>query len=345
MSSRPSWSFLNNLSSCVVSTALNPATMALNFTDGLIRPHIQRWIPTMIDLESYLPYVHILPISTKFICESTNQHYSIPNLLTAWLRKDYTKTVADCKKADYYFAPSTTRDCLNTPKLPSHRNDLFEYANLWWTPLEKEITGFAVVCPAFSLDRVFIEASFPHDHPPLSPDHPSPQLRDIMDVRFLRSDNTLTTNGRDVRIPFLIDQKYAGTYVFDPTDYKPRKLFLLVTCNDSWEDRDRAWCTHAFNMLNYMDIQNAFISVKVEEPLFAESVLTSDFCFILPGDYPIVWTMYQALLSGCIPVLFLSFQSELPFHELLDWSKFSVVVLKDILRSMDDVAVLTVGYS
>jgi hypothetical protein len=61
--------------------------------------------------------------------------------------------------------------------------------------------------------------------------------------------------------------------------------------------------------------------------------LESDFCAILPGDTTSTAKLYKAIFAGCIPIIFLSFPGELPFFHFIDWSKFSVIVAKDILNS------------
>ena len=61
--------------------------------------------------------------------------------------------------------------------------------------------------------------------------------------------------------------------------------------------------------------------------------MSSDFLFVLPGDYPICYKIYRAIISGCIPVIFVSSMNDLPFVHFMDWSTFSIVVDKDILNS------------
>ena len=43
--------------------------------------------------------------------------------------------------------------------------------------------------------------------------------------------------------------------------------------------------------------------------------------------------LYMAIFSGCIPIIFLSFKGQLPFIHFIDWTQFSVPVLKDIIKS------------
>jgi hypothetical protein len=49
-------------------------------------------------------------------------------------------------------------------------------------------------------------------------------------------------------------------------------------------------------------------------------------------DTPSTSKLYKALFSGCIPVVFVSFPSQLPFYLILDWSKIAIVVMKDLIR-------------
>ena len=57
----------------------------------------------------------------------------------------------------------------------------------------------------------------------------------------------------------------------------------------------------------------------------------SDFCVILPGDTSSSSKLYRAIFQGCIPVVFVSFYDQLPFSHFIDWSLFSVVLLKDVI--------------
>ena len=180
------------------------------------------------------------------------------------------------------------------------------------------------------LDRIFIVSTHPHLIPPpivngLPINH---ELRNVIDIRYMRSDNQETPNGRDIFIPYGISfQQFRES---SPNQSK-RSYFLFALCNEKWDDRVRKWRVKAYSLLKNVS-DSIVVDTDYDSKKFDTAMKTSDFCIILPGDTTSTSKSWKAIFSGCIPVLFITNKQQLPFERFLDWSKFSIIVLKDILN-------------
>lgn len=217
----------------------------------------------------------------------------------------------------------------------------------WWHRLDDDLRRIIAsqTIPGFVLDHTFVVASFPGQTRPVQIIHAA--LRNVRDMRFFRSDNDMTPNGRDVFIPYaVIRRKYQpnNSDVTDIASLGKRQHFLTAVCREAAGGGEilRQWRTTLYQLLmqsRQTDIISSSIVAKDLSPdKFNDALLTSDFCFVIPGDTPSTSKLYKALFSGCIPVIFVSFPTQLPFHSLVDWSLFSVIVYKDILRMPDSAA-------
>jgi hypothetical protein len=197
----------------------------------------------------------------------------------------------------------------------------------------------------FSTDRAILSSLFPHDHPPLIEGMGMENLRYTHDLRYLRVDFSFTPNGRDIMVPFRLnyfEYENLESYRERRLDPKPRQHFFFAPCNEMWSDRLRKWREKGYNFLSSLNMSDSIVVQRVPESEFKEALMTSDFLFVFPGDYPVSYKMYKAILSGCIPVIFISSISDLPFIHFMDWSTFSIVVEKDILNSKEAMKSLVV---
>lgn len=144
----------------------------------------------------------------------------------------------------------------------------------------------------------------------------------------MRSDNQETPNGRDIFIPYVIN---FHQFKDDSLNQSKRPNFLFAPCNEKWDDRVRKWRVKAFSLLKNVS-DSIVLDSGYDSKKFDIAMKTSDFCIILPGDTTSTSKCWKAIFSGCIPVLFLTNKQQLPYERFLDWSKFSIIVLKDILN-------------
>jgi hypothetical protein len=79
-------------------------------------------------------------------------------------------------------------------------------------------------------------------------------------------------------------------------------------------------------------------SVKCSEPeSIIELFVESEFCLQPPGDSPTRKSVFDSLISGCIPVLFDPFTAyyQYPWHLPEDYDKYSVFLDKKEVREMN----------
>ena len=159
-------------------------------------------------------------------------------------------------------------------------------------------------------------------------------LRNVNDLRYFRVDNDMSTNGRDVFIPYFINKTEM-----DSSDYfkarvsnvsYQRHFFLTAACRDPTGERTlRGWRREIY--WAWKDLNRSIVSLDYLNlnDLYSDS----EFCVIIPGDTSSSAKLYKAIFSGCIPIVFVSYVRQLPFSSFIDWSYFSVVIVKDIIYS------------
>jgi len=206
----------------------------------------------------------------------------------------------------------------------------------WWVDLDAEINAFTVAGlkgQIVPLDRIFIISTHPRNIPPTMDFPLHFRFRNLLELRYLRSDNHDTQNGRDIFVPYVLDTSYYSlNYEMTLTQ---RSFFLFANCLPKLNDKLRDWRGKAYNILKahrLLQSNNAIITRNISKLDFDNALVTSDFCFCLPGDTSSSSTLYKAIFSGCIPVIFVSNKKQLPFQSFIHWSSFSFIVLKDILN-------------
>lgn len=244
----------------------------------------------------------------------------------------------------------------------------------WWKDLDKELHRFVSLSnpnnisqrdndrnETIILDRIFTAALFPHAIPKQFDRH----IRNLLDIRYLRLDNSMTPNGRDIFVPYMLNYSEVSTYQKSDNSFHVRArkeqnrisndqrhyfVFLLSREAGGRNDNLRQWRQHASMHLqslffNGTDIQSVVQKVSPKEIALFQSMSNrdfirvmhqSDFCFVIPGDTSSTSKLYKFLFAGCIPVVFISYPSQLPFARFLDWNQFSVVIRKEVLYSRNE---------
>jgi hypothetical protein len=212
----------------------------------------------------------------------------------------------------------------------------------WWMDLDQELSNYIMKSTGVILDRVFMVSTHPHDVAPNKDEFNvnRHQLSNILDIRYLRSDNQETQNGRDVFIPYAVDaSKHISSFEMTLT---AREKFLFALCNEKYDEGVRLWRSKAYQLLKnhslllsepHSNSSNSIVERSLSPADFTKALTHSDFCLILPGDTSSTGKLYKALFSGCIPVIFLSYRQQLPFQSFINWSAFSLVVLKEVINS------------
>lgn len=272
-----------------------------------------------------LPKVYIVPINktynTKCVLPEGATEFSkehLPDVLIhEWLLNVYPHKVENHDDADLFFLPFYTKAChlhLLDDKLQSHWNHVNTF--VWEYVRNQEI-------PSFVLDKAFMVALYATNYPnnPARTQLPNEKFRTLYDLRYLRFDNYQTVNARDVYMP------YTSTKVSWATDLRTNS-YLYQCKND--KATNTQWHKRACQA-----IKKTFPTAKeLEDPSFSnhtEAWLGSDFCFIFPENTPSSPHLFKAIAEGCIPVFFSAFKDQLPFIRFIDWTKFSIIVLKDIV--------------
>jgi hypothetical protein len=184
-------------------------------------------------------------------------------------------------------------------------------------------------------------------------------LRNVRDIHYLRVDNELTPNGRDLYIPYHISrmryqiltninaslslytkmQKKVFSNSLHHTInhyelYKKRKYFFMVACR---EPPGNGEGTRRYRSKVYESLKGVYPNTLVAKSMtnyqFDYAMFNSDFCFILPGDTSSTSKLYKAIYANCIPVIFVAFSSQLPFSHFIEWKKFAILINKDIIKN------------
>ena len=159
-------------------------------------------------------------------------------------------------------------------------------------------------------------------------------IRNLQDIRHLRSDAEYSYNNRAIYIPYLAN-KLEYINQFNQTDFSKRKYFLVALCSPAASQDYRyrmniynIWKNHTLNINN-----QSIIELKMNGNDFYNSYFNSDYCIIIPGDTTSTLKLYKAIFSGCIPIIFISFYESLPFYNYINYSLFSIIIIKDIINN------------
>jgi hypothetical protein len=224
----------------------------------------------------FLPTVFILPVSETFYTKAKTiragnfqlTDHSQDIYFYQWLTKSYEKIVVNGNAADLFYVPTS--------------GSVKEYNNgEFWTALDRELQSIISknkVSNVF-LDHSFIVATFPGNTRPIQ--WISLIHRNVRDLRFFRSDNDMTPNGRDIFIPYSVNRKhYSST---NSTKSRSRKNFFMMIGREAAGKGDaiRLWRTNLYNQVK--NSKNALVAVNLSSELFAQGLLESDFCFVIPG--------------------------------------------------------------
>eukprot|EP00747_Dinoflagellata_sp_TGD_P041891 gnl/TRDRNA2_/TRDRNA2_141739_c2_seq1.p1 gnl/TRDRNA2_/TRDRNA2_141739_c2~~gnl/TRDRNA2_/TRDRNA2_141739_c2_seq1.p1 ORF type:complete len:481 (-),score=50.87 gnl/TRDRNA2_/TRDRNA2_141739_c2_seq1:139-1446(-) len=82
-------------------------------------------------------------------------------------------------------------------------------------------------------------------------------------------------------------------------------------------------------LMNLIVKQNDSLVVEMKnrtEPDVHGKMSESTFCPSLPGDTQLTSRPYDAILAACIPVILTDYRTPLPYDNVLDWSKFAVLL-------------------
>jgi hypothetical protein len=306
---------------------------------------------TYFSVKQLLPTVLMLPIDSTFsskavwnknVASFQLSEHSQDVYFYHFLKRSYEKFIPyredSAEVADLFYVPTA-----------ASAKDL-SASQKFWTDLDKEIHRISVTGKIrnFVLDRSFMVATFPGQTRPIQ--SLQPLMRNVRDFRFFRSDNDMTPNGRDIYIPYSLIRSHYNTSSSSKKGKK--KYFIMAVCREAaggGENR-RVWRTSLFEKLTKLfpklsDSSStaltassaSLISKNVSSGEFNHGLIDSDFCFIIPGDTPSTSKLYKAIFSGCVPVIFTSFPSQLPFYHFIDWSTFAIIVLKDYIRLSDKI--------
>jgi hypothetical protein len=260
------------------------------------------------------------------------------NFYRNWIRTKY-KQKAECSKdRNTTFVMFSVHVDYCAPETGPYGGPPSEF----WAKIEEKVTDFIEKSapPRFSLDNSFVVSTniFRAPYPHILFD------RNLQDIRFLRLDQIYPVNGREIFVPYAIDaRKFPPKPVLlhhngssSPTAFVEKKYFIFAPCNeapDEGHNRIRNWKPRAFPLLK--NVEDSVI-VKNQTSHFNFVMKNSVFCLIFPGDTPSTSKIYKSIFSGCIPVVFVAHMAQLPFHTVLNWFTFSVVVIREVIHSQEE---------
>lgn len=167
-------------------------------------------------------------------------------------------------------------------------------------------------------------------------------------VHFLPNINDKTVYEFNIRLPNLMDTKF---YINVP-DLQERKVLLFLAAGTRRSNGFRAQLLDQFLLQtkqSYEEVANNSLSKGEEIPkqvmlITSECLpdhrtttipwmLRSKYCLQPPGDSPTRKSIYDSILSGCIPVLFTNqYKVEYPFQNFLNYSDFTVTIDENQLQ-------------
>lgn len=302
----------------------------------LLNPHF-----TEDNLYLNLPNMFILPVNPKYNlqCEyfwnKTVSEHNQDRMVHRFMQ-NYLHTVSNPSGMKSYFLfPFYIRDCFD-----------FKNYTVPWEAMEDLLIQYSDQIVSFDLDSTIITATFPLDNPEWTHGPTYDKIKNVFGLRYLRVDNSLTMNGRDIYVPYYVPYaQYSRIQCNSTTDFEciideERKNLLFAPCKNSiaYMDTKRRWREMAYSLMN--DTLNSIVTISIIESEFVNALHQSDFCIILPGDTVSSAKLYKAIFSGCIPVIFISFYQHLPFSRFIDWELFSILVRKEDLYFKDKIQAL-----
>jgi hypothetical protein len=205
----------------------------------------------------------------------------------------FRRPEVNLQDANLFFLPTSIR-CPN-----SGRGD-FKADTKYWLDLDNAIQVISRMnLRHFSCDRVIIP-SVPVWRTPIITLRElgvQSEARFVTDSRFLRLDNSLTPNGRDIFVPYLVDTNH---YKPPPSTNSSRRDFLFFAiCNDiKFNEFKRRWRLRAREQLTKLKatlhLHDVIVEKSVSSNEFDHYMQYSDFCFILPGDTASTAKLYKA---------------------------------------------------
>eukprot|EP01038_Epipyxis_sp_PR26KG_P004444 gene4444-6286_t len=239
------------------------------------------------------------------------------------------------RKSNYYFLPAFPNIC------QAFSSIRLNYS--WWYSLDGVVQSVSKKTPNLWLDRVFMSSPFPHAQPVAF----NPRMRNMGDIRYFRLDPQKTVQGREVYIPYSVSSAWFAAG--DPL--QPRNRFMFGLLNERSfmnDDKIRKWRENLRNSLNSIKnnnstkhiMQNNYFPKSLPNNQFMTEMKDSDFCLIVPGDTDSTSRLYKAIFSGCIPIVFLTYPSELPFSHFVNWKAFSIVLMKDMINRPNEIRAL-----
>lgn len=294
-------------------------------------------------LQSRLPPVYVIPVPALFNTQCKFYRYNDTNalmmehnhdhLMHQWIERQYNNTLQQATSIDaVYYLPFYIRDCFDS-----------DTWTIPWKDLNEIITSFALKTTTFDLEKTFISASFPLDVPEWTKGPPNALIMNVFQIRYLRVDDSLTLNGRDIYVPYYVSFRHLSyskcNYALEKTDECgiERSNLFFAPCKNAvaFMDTSRRWRDMAYSYL--ANISNAIVTTVMNESDFVEAMHSSDFCFIFPGDTSSSAKLYKATFAGCIPVVFISYYQQLPFSRFIDWELFTILVRKEDLYFKDKI--------
>jgi hypothetical protein len=276
------------------------------------------------ELYNKLPEVHIIHMTSQFNSSSENIYPlkpgNIEHLFFEWLNTSFVKKDLLGEHASLFFLFT-----LYPKFIQPH----------WWLNLDRELQKLAQQSSlkGFQLDRVFMPYFYDHLEHRRSDDG----WRNILDLRMLRPDCEWSLNGREVFIPYIVKSGEQDRNLLSPKNW-----FISGLCleNESGLDSNRNWTSKLFTQ--WKDVPNTILYQSQNDSQMNQAYRSSDFCVILPGETSSSSELYKAIFAGCIPVIFVAFKEQLPFFHFLDWSKFAVIIIQDIINSKNEMKELII---
>lgn len=232
-----------------------------------------------------------------------------------WLKNKYHKTINfTYRNADIFFVPTMVPQ------------DTYALERETWVKIDGSITQMRKLMKITTSHGFMAGATHPNTLVALRSFYS--QVRNIADLFVFRVDGENTLNyGRNIYVPYVINIDMQDFASYD----EERKYLIMAACRETMFHKDnRIWRSRLYERWHNV-APKSNISLLLNHDEFDDVLANSEFCAILPGDTASTSKLYKALFLGCIPVIFVSYFGQLPFHKFLKWSDFAIIVYKDIL--------------